>query len=264
MKRIIVIIFAILLSAQLLGQVYKTVEIEKKNIDADNKIYRPGQQFIYHLTILNGIDTLFLKMTEDRSFELLSRKTDETVSKVYLTVAQPKNKEKTNKKQTEIFYTYENLNYWASSTGIVENERNIWLHPPRDGFFRILQLFPFPYIKFEGQMHHQWTDHLAISEQWSNELIGEWHGVLETDLSYEWVENVNLKSSFGQVWCQKLKCISKSLLGENSLIAYFSKKHGFIKLEYSSFNNIRLHLDLETIKEVGVYTHLEAFLLDGK
>lgn len=264
MKLIILTLFGILLSSQVQGQGYKTVVIEKKNIDSDNLIYRPGLQFIYNLTILNDDDTLFLKMNIDRSFELLRAKTNETVSRVLMTVAKPKNKDRTNKKQTEIFYSYENLKYLASSTGIVENDMNIWLHPPRDSFFGILELFPFPYIKLENQMKHKWADQLSLNEKWSNELIGSWEGELETELTYEITDNVGLESSFGEVKCQQIRAQSKSVLGDNILIAYFSEEYGFMKLEYVSYNNLRLNFELETVKEVGIYTSLEDFLLEKK
>lgn len=264
MKLIIINLFALLLSSQVLGQGYNTVEVEKKNIDSDNLIYSPGKQFIYSLTILNGNDTLFLTMNRDRSFELLSTKTDETVSRVLMTVAKPKNKKKTNKRQTEIFYSYGNLKYLASSTGMVENDKNIWLHPPRDGFFGILELFPFPYIKLGSEMNGKWSDQLFINEKWSNELIGEWSGQLETELTYEITDNEGLKSNFGEVRCQQIISQSKSTLGENILISYFSNEYGFVKLEYVSFNGLRINLLLDTVKEVDVYTDLEDFLLERK
>ena len=32
-------------------------------------------------------------------------------------------------------------------SGVVENEKNVWIHPPRDEYFKILEINPFPFIK---------------------------------------------------------------------------------------------------------------------
>jgi hypothetical protein len=49
-----------------------------------------------------------------------------------------------------------------------------------------------------------------------------------------------------------------------NLIAYFSKEYGFMKLEYISFNNLRLNFELKTVKDVDIYTNLEDFLQGRK
>lgn len=264
MKLIILNLFAILLSYQVLSQNYTTVKIEKKEVDTDNIIYKPGQQFVFNLTILKGKEVLFLNMDKDRSFNLSDNKTEKTVSRVFMTVAKPKKKDKTNKKQTEIFYGYENLKFLASSTGMVENTENVWLHPPRDGFFSLLELFPFPYIKYEQPINKKWVDKLLISDRWSNDWIGSWEGKLKTEVIYKITENVMLKSDFGEISCQKIHATSTSVMGTNTLIAYFSKKYGFMQLEYISFNNLKLIFELNSVIPVDIFTTLEEFLLKGK
>ncbi|MFP3632484.1 hypothetical protein SB776_38415, partial [Burkholderia sp. SIMBA_045] len=52
--------------------------------------------------------------------------------------------------QTAISYEYIMKNgepFTMETTGAVENEMNVWIHPPRGSFFEILELNPFPYIK---------------------------------------------------------------------------------------------------------------------
>lgn len=36
----------------------------------------------------------------------------------------------------------------VESTGIIENEKRVWLHPPRSGAFVIFEYFPFPEMRF--------------------------------------------------------------------------------------------------------------------
>ncbi|MGY6560093.1 MAG: hypothetical protein ACXIT9_12510 [Nitritalea sp.] len=133
----LLIVINLLVSFQLFGQGYKTVEIEKNQIDANNTIYRPGLQFIFNVEITQDHQPAFLKLNKDRTYELLREETESTVSTILMTIAKPKDKDKTNKKQTEIFYSYPNTKFLASATGLVENDENIWIHPPRDSFFSI-------------------------------------------------------------------------------------------------------------------------------
>lgn len=261
MRYIVGYVLTIILSCQLAGQNFNTVFIEKKDVDENNVIYKPGQRFTYNFTILDGIDTLFLNMDKDKAFELVSTDGDETVAKLFMVVAKPKRKDKTNKKQTEVFYSYDNIDLLASSTGIVENETNVWLHPPRDGFFRILELFPFPYIQIGNEIGHQWTDNLLIDGKWSNELIGNWDGKLETNITYEIANAVILESAFGEVPCQQIDAVSISVLGENTLKAYFSEQYGFMRLEYVSLNGLRIIFELEAVDEGAVYTDIIDYVL---
>lgn len=62
--------------------------------------------------------------------------------------------------QRQLFYAYHNSYnkdslaaawpYTANveSTGIIENEKKVWLHPPRSGAFTMFEYFPFPEMKF--------------------------------------------------------------------------------------------------------------------
>lgn len=49
--------------------------------------------------------------------------------------------------QTPLKYKLGNRKNYSTS-GVIENEANIWIHPPRDGLFKILELNPFPFVKF--------------------------------------------------------------------------------------------------------------------
>ncbi|MBR6174583.1 MAG: hypothetical protein IKQ52_03210, partial [Bacteroidales bacterium] len=43
-----------------------------------------------------------------------------------------------------------------SMSGIVENERNLWMHPNRSCLFRVLELNPFPYIQYPVEKGRKW------------------------------------------------------------------------------------------------------------
>ncbi|MGY6561050.1 MAG: hypothetical protein ACXITV_02975 [Luteibaculaceae bacterium] len=265
MKENVVRFIFCLLSIQLAGQGFTSVDIEKKEIDANNKIYRPGLQFVFDIKIKIGENTVFLKLNNDRTYELVEKENGEQVSQVFLTVAKPKDKDRTNKRQTEIFYSYGSTNFVASSTGLVENDKNCWIHPPRDAFFSILELFPFPYIKAGAAQNHRWTDYLFIDERWKNELFGQWDGKLKTALEYEITQlDASIETSFGKIKTKTVESKSKSILGVNYLKAAFSDELGFVRLEYYSDKNISITFELTEVRETKIFKSLGQFIMDER
>jgi len=49
-----------------------------------------------------------------------------------------------------------------SMSGTIENEGNVWIHPPRDNYFKIIELNPFPYIKAPYNIGAKWAWKLKI------------------------------------------------------------------------------------------------------
>ncbi|MEM6642611.1 MAG: hypothetical protein AAF616_06500 [Bacteroidota bacterium] len=133
------------------GQGYNSVHIEKgKQPDADNQIFIPGRAFVYQVTIYE-MDKEKKLAFRDKDWTLKDsgdvpalNRVDEVI---YLT-ANVKRSKRTNKQQTEVIIAYEPQGKTFQNTGIVENDQNIWLHPPRSSFFRILEICPFPYVRF--------------------------------------------------------------------------------------------------------------------
>lgn len=44
----------------------------------------------------------------------------------------------------------------VESTGIIENEKKVWLHPPRSGAFAMFEYFPFPEMKFPPKRNRKY------------------------------------------------------------------------------------------------------------
>ncbi len=106
-------------------------------VNAQN-IYKPYKEFIFEAEVNQGdsAQQLYVSMwTTDSAFW-------------------------GDKSQRQLFYAYHNSYnkdslaaawpYTANveSTGIIENEKKVWLHPPRSGAFALFEYFPFPEIKF--------------------------------------------------------------------------------------------------------------------
>ncbi len=69
--------------------------------------------------------------------------------------------------QTAISYEYfinNGISYTKEVTGAIENKMNVWIHPPRSNFFKILELNPFPYIKTPYKIGTKWNWKLQIGD----------------------------------------------------------------------------------------------------
>ena len=101
-------------------------------------VYKPYKEFIFiaEVNLGNSVRQLYVSMwTTDSSFW-------------------------GDASQRQLFYAYhDNYNkdslaaawpYTANveSTGIIENEKKVWLHPPRSDAFAMFEYFPFPEMKF--------------------------------------------------------------------------------------------------------------------
>ncbi|MFI2744082.1 hypothetical protein ACG2LH_15205 [Zhouia sp. PK063] len=244
----ITLIITILIFNIAFGQQYDGLFIEKNKIDKNNNIYALGKEFVYNINILDKNNTnYFLKENEMNSFKLTENIDSLKISEIHLTVIKPKIFQRTNKKQTEVYYSYEPNPTSISSTGIVENEKNIWIHPPRDGFFKSLETCPFPYLKLDKPIGYKWTDSMSIGNQWSNQTWGAWKNRLLLHYTYEIDRKEKIHSKIGDIDCIVVHAIASSKIGESTLTAYYSDKYGFIKLEYTLFSGMKVELDIEKI-----------------
>ncbi|MBR6132344.1 MAG: hypothetical protein IKQ20_10850, partial [Bacteroidales bacterium] len=71
-----------------------------------------------------------------------------------------------------------------SMSGIVENERNLWMHPNRSCLFRVLELNPFPYIQYPVEKGRKWKWSLSIGSHWGDERWKTWTGGIVNKYKY--------------------------------------------------------------------------------
>mgnify|MGYP001814139014 CR=1 FL=1 len=136
-------------------------------------------------------------------------------------------------------------------SGAVENEANMWIHPPRDSYFSILELNPFPYIKAPYKAGTQWDWELTIGSQWGDARWKEWEGNIVNNYTYKILGSMILKTTIGSLECLIVEATATSSLGETSLISYFNKDYGFVKLEYNNIDGSKTFLDITRIDKPG-------------
>ena len=242
------------------SQGFKTLDIEKKNVDSDNKIFKIGRAFIYDYEIIEN-DSVY-KMSyigglPDRKFKLINRNSDTINSRIHLIVSKFDKSEKTNKNQTEINYLYSPDFAYVSGTGIIENENNIWLHPPRDGLFSSLETCPFPYVKFPVEIGKEWKDKMKIGDQWCNEKWGVWEKKLLLSYEYKTTQKTKINTKLGELECYVIESTAKSEIGESKLKSFFSEKYGFVRLEYEMVTGLKVNLWIDNLKENNNFNSYE-------
>jgi hypothetical protein len=229
------------------SQQYEGLEIEKNKVDDNNTVYTYGKEFVYSITIIKDGKRLYLSKNDLNDFKLTDDPDSLRISEVHLNVIKAGASKRTNKNQTEIYYSYEPNPKYISATGIVENENNVWLHPPRSGFFKSLETCPFPYIKLKKPIGYQWKDGMKIGEQWSNKMWGEWKGTLSLQYEYQLIGEEKIATKMGESYCIVIESKASTTIGTTKLKAHYSDQYGFVILYYTLSNGIEIILNLEKI-----------------
>lgn len=252
-------IFCLILFQIGFSQQYDSVVIEDKNIDSNNEVYKPGNVFIYDYEIIkegkkhklkeNGSRFNREKKIRETTFEIVTTESDSIgVDKIHLIVKPVADSERTNENQTQISYLQEPIFASLSSTGAVENDENVWIHPIRKGFFNSLETAPFPFIKKPFEIGSIWTDQMLIGQAWGNEMWGKWEGELLLTYNYKITEKKTIKTEIGEIDCFVIESSAKSEIGTTKLTSYFSERYGFVRLEYELLNELKVNMWLIEFK----------------
>ena len=119
-----------------------------------------------------------------------------------------------------------------SQTGVIENRKNIWLHPPRHGFFKRLEVTPFPYVQLPLKVNDSWTWELSIGEYWSDPRWATWQGSITNEMTYEVTEKTEVAVPLGKFGCHKIESKAKSKIGYSGLNSFYNPEVGFVKMEF--------------------------------
>ena len=233
--------------------------------NANNKIYPIGKTFNYSYYYQNTKGEKFLiKKGEEIKhpegytsfgwdFIPIENQDSETITQIItkVTSGNPFKDFLPDYNQTAISYDYVMANgtsYTMEVTGAIENEKNIWIHPPRSSFFQILELNPFPYIKAPYKIGTQWNWKLDIGDHWSDKRWLEWKGGIENYYDYKIIGKKTIATKLGDLICFIVQAKASSRIGNTELVSYFHPEFGFVKLEYKNIDNTQTVLELESVK----------------
>lgn len=223
----------------------------------DNKAYKINRTHIFDYFILTGKDTFQIttpkvnKPEDDyqRMWEFIPNRAEhedkiETISITVLPGIE-------NNNQTKLKYEYQygtaGYSGFYSTSGIIENEMNTWMHPHRDKYFMILELNPFPYIQQPFEVGNKWTWSLSIGDHWKDSRWKIWTGSIENKYEYEIIGRVNLSTKIGKLDCWVINGIATSSIGSTGLMAYYNEELGFVKLDYTNIDKSKLIINIKSI-----------------
>ena len=127
-----------------------------------------------------------------------------------------------------------------SSTGFVEDESKVWLHPPRTHRFKyITQLAPYPQIQFPLVLGEKITGNINMVGNW-----GTWNG---KSTNYELFLTSKEYSSVYQDSLWVLEGVGYIGKDTASVIHRFSKTKGFVESAYKNNRGEYFEMKLEEI-----------------
>ena len=216
-------------------------EIKSKYND-DNIIFKTNNKFTYNTYRIKGNDTLNCIM------EYLNDTV--IIEKVVLTILPGK-----FFSQTKIKWEYLDKNdsiVRKSITGVAENSKSIWLHPPRSGIpFIYTESAPFPEITYPLDSMSNWKGGLMGLKGY--ESIG-----LEGKVSFQY--NVSKRQDIQTDYklfknCWVINSSGESCIGTSSHTYFFDEEYGFIYSEYNFPTGEKLILSLNDFKEGKTITN---------
>ncbi len=117
----------------------------------------------------------------------------------------------------------QNITLINSVTGVIENKKQVWLHPPRAKYYKILELAPFPYVNF-------------VDTVYSDKLVmGRGYGKME---GKQVVSNYKVSIPENQQYLITASAVSDE--GTIRATFVYSKQKGFEKMTYHLFNNVTI------------------------
>jgi len=216
----------------------------------DNTIYQLGDRYVFQFLFKDSIGTP-LNIYENSDSEtwelnLESNNKQSKISKVELSV-RPRGKQDSSYRQTNIVYRFldeNNHQVLLSGTGLVENEKNIWMHPPRARLFKILQLSPFPFIKKPYEVGNNFYWQFTVGEYYGDPRWRTWSGLVKIRNDYTITDNTTLDTPLGPLEVLKIEGTGTSRLGSSRLVAYFNRQHGFVELRYTNIDKSIIEMKL--------------------
>jgi hypothetical protein len=192
--------------------------------DLDNKIYPLGKEFLFKFSI-------------SKNDSILASEID--VIKLHvLGTTKPFSEFDSEYSQTVIQYTYYDKNnrlLLTEKTGLIENNVNIWFHPPRSIDAGILQLAAFPYIKLDSKDKWLWKLDAAFGEYQEFHLTHYYNK--EKTIQYN-------STALGLLLCNVIKVKTESEIGTTNSRFLYNDLLGFVLLEFFNSDGSKITLTL--------------------
>lgn len=232
-----------------------TVEQFDVSVDDENKynynnvILQPGHTFTYQFVHIdtNGVEKYYKTYIngDEQEWDFVSSEDIEAIKQFRMKASSGNSMAKMipDYNQTNIQYYFGDSSFY-SLTGGIENEANYWIHPPREAYFKILELNPFPYIRAPYKVGTQWTWSLAIGSSWGDPRWATWEGNIKHKYNYEITSKQTIETALGSLECYEVIGLGNGPLGTTKLVSYFNETYGFVKLNYTNIDGSQTKITL--------------------
>lgn len=225
----------------------ETYDYQSNECNLDNQIYLPGREFIYdYYYRKNGKNFKFDFSNKETGLASCDYKFENTVQTFSYKILQGN-----FMGQTQAWFGYRSATDTIQNfeiSGIIENKMNVWLHPPRSDMFGMLEIAPFPFIRFPLAIGTAWSDSLEIGDHYSDRRWAKWEGSITNQTQRKITGKEIVSTAFGKLLCYVVKSWSSSELGISTSTAYFNEKYGFVRMEYGNIDGSELILSLVKAK----------------
>lgn len=133
----------------------------------------------------------------------------------------------------------------AENTGVIDNRKNIFLHPPRLCSFRILEFNPFPLYYLDEKVDN-WQWNVTIGGDYLDPRWIKAKNQIHAHYKYKREADEILLSELGTIKCKVTSAIGTfdEENSKTSLKSYFHPKYGFVKLVYHNIDGSDLIFEL--------------------
>ena len=127
----------------------------------------------------------------------------------------------------------------ADTTGIIEDEEKIFIHPPRHNQYTLTEIAPFPDFRKNLKIGDTYTALIIIGPGW-----GDWSG--KKIKSRYIIEDTRIEKG-DKYWTIKA---TSELDGKTTDCEFiFNEKKGFVSLVYNFFNGDKMTMKLKKIED---------------
>ena len=225
--------------------------VDENRYNFDNKIFTVGRTFVYDYIYQDKQGEEFYFKGGRDGWNFAPKNTDRyyVVKSIEIEVMsglKPMIDQIPEYNQTLLKFTCPpNTDYTIS--GVVENYRNVWMHPPREALFKILELNPFPFIQEPYEVGKSWDWELDISNEWGDPRWITWEGLIKNIYQYKIVDKKVIPTKLGELNCFIIEASAKNELGKSLLTAAFNEEYGFVDLDYTNIDGSKMRLELSKI-----------------
>jgi hypothetical protein len=146
--------------------------------------------------------------------------------------------------QSKVGFSYTAHALPANFAGVIEDDSTLWSHPPREGAYRVLELSPYPFLKFPLRAGKRWTDSLDVGAWYGHPAWGEWQGDMRVTSTYIVQGQRALRTPFGVLRCWVVQARATCQKGTSRLVIWYHPQYGLVRLNYATIHHQILDLGL--------------------